>query len=638
MIFPQNMQPANKWIFLIFQFLISIILISFSGCDRSSRPVDQVHDSSALHDSLNILDSMVNQYNTKDNPLAVAFAKRAVILSEKSNRAEMLVQSYVLLGNAFSQSAKDSSYIYYNKALIIASREKLEKQRSKLLRNIALLYYSAAENQMALLLLDSSLRIIKRHNDLSNLSSIYISMGTIKEEMKDVSGAELMYQKAFNISKSNSQYGQMGLALGNLARFEKNPTLVFRKQKEALHLFDRVVGNEEGKASVLINMGYDHSDPDSAIYYYRSALSLIKNSYLPEIEIASYNNMAYSFLEKGDIRNAISCLSDHAIPLALHEKNYDWLYTLYDSFAEILMQSGEYKEAALYQKKSLEAKIEADLKKSTNQLRLLSTLFDVRSKDREILIQQIQIRQAQLWLAISILAIILFISGIIWIAQRSRMKLQRQRIAAARRIIEMEENQKERTARELHDITGQFVLSITDQVDKTGFADNESREILKEKIENARQSLRLLSHKMNKVMVEQSGLDELLLGLCEDLHNLTGLMIDLELPGSAREYPQEVVLHSFRIVQELLMNAVKYASEGTVRIRIRLINNDLEIHYIDNGPGFEPGEVKGGGMGLMNIHERVKLLGGAEVLSTSPGNGTSWKIKLPLPGNQKNER
>jgi len=346
--------------------------------------------------------------------------------------------------------------------------------------------------------------------------------------------------------------------------------------------------------------------------------------------MGTYNNMAYSYLEKGDIKFARSCLIDHAIPVAVKGNNQDWLSTLYDSYADILMESGEYKESATYQKKALESRTEADLKTASGQVRLLAALFDMKSKDRELFIQHIQLQQIKLWLIIAVLVILIILSGIIWLAQRNRMKLQRQNIVAARRIIGMEEDQKGRTARELHDITGQFVLSITDQIAKIDFPDPDIKNQLIEKIEDTRQSLRVLSHKMNKVMVEQSSFEELVFGLCEDIHKLTGLQIDLELPEEQRVFSQEIVLHSFRIIQELLMNAGKYVKEGQVRIRVKVIKNLLQISYIDNGPGFDPAMVKGKGMGIMNIYERARLLNGKVNLSSLPGSGSSWEIIIPL--------
>jgi len=623
--------PSDKKLLFVISFILLTGMInpgiSISGSSQHGR---QVKNRSKQTDSLQILDSLVNEYRISNNRISISYARKAVGLAGRINSPELLVKAYILMGMSFTPSEKDSSYIYYNKALNLAIEENLERQKSGILFNIALLYNDACNNKTALVFLDSALRIAELNHDYQYISNIYLVLGNVKYEMKDVSGARLMYQKGYRIAKANSLYRQMGVALGNLASYEKNPRSAFNMQKEALGMLEYCKGAEQEKANILVNIGYDHANPDSAIYYYKSALLLVKNCNLPEIEMGTYNNMAYSYLEKGDIKFARSCLIDHAIPVALKGNNQDWLSTLYDSYADILMESGEYKEAATYQKKALESRTEADLKAASGQVRLLAALFDMKSKDRELFIQHIQLQQIKLWLIIAVLVILIILSGIIWLAQRNRMKLQRQNIVAARRIIGMEEDQKGRTARELHDITGQFVLSITDQIAKIDFPDPDIKNQLIEKIEDTRQSLRVLSHKMNKVMIEQSSFEELVFGLCEDIHKLTGLQIDLELPEEQRVFSQEIVLHSFRIIQELLMNAGKYVKEGQVRIRVKVIKNLLQISYIDNGPGFDPAMVKGKGMGIMNIYERARLLNGKVNLSSLPGSGSSWEIIIPL--------
>lgn len=582
-------------------------------------------------DSLLIIDSLVNLYRISNNNLSVYYARKAIILAGRAKSKEQLVKAYILMGNSFNQSDKDSSYIYYNYAFTLASDENLVKQKSRILFNIAMLYNAAKNYKTAIVLFDSALRIAESCDDPQDISNIYIAIGNVKYEMKDLSGARVMYQNGNTVAQSHSLYRQMGVALGNLAKFEKDAISSFNMQKEAIALFELCKGTEEEKATLLINMGCDHSNPDSALSYYKSALLLVKNCNLPEVEIGAYNNMAYCYLEKDDVKSARSCLVDHAIPLALKENNKDWLSTLYDTYADVLSAEGVYKEAVVYQKKALESRSEADIETASGQVRLLTMLLDLKNKERELLIQHSHLQQIKLSLTIAILVIIILIFVFVWFAQRNRMKLQRQHIIAAKRIIEMEEDEKGRTARELHDITGQFVLTITDQIESIDFPDPGIKNHLIEKIEDTGQSLRVLSHKMNKVIIERSGFADLVIGLCEDMHKLAGLQVDLELPEDELEFPREIVLHSFRILQELLMNASKYVKEGLVRIRVKKIKNKLHICYIDNGPGFKPEMVKGKGMGIMNIYERAKLLNGKVRLSSLPGSGTQWEIILPLP-------
>ena len=194
----------------------------------------------------------------------------------------------------------------------------------------------------------------------------------------------------------------------------------------------------------------------------------------------------------------------------------------------------------------------------------------------------------------------------------------------------MEESEKGRTARELHDITGQLIMGITGEVEKLDLPDDRNKAEIQAKIKDLGRSIRAISHRMNKAMLEHFTFKELITGQCEDIQKLTGMRVQLDMPEGNYDLPEEMVLHTYRIVQELLTNASKYVSESTVRISFINRNNNLIMAYSDNGKGFDSKEIKNHGMGIMNIFERAKLLGGKAKLTSSPGNGTKWEILIPL--------
>jgi signal transduction histidine kinase len=208
--------------------------------------------------------------------------------------------------------------------------------------------------------------------------------------------------------------------------------------------------------------------------------------------------------------------------------------------------------------------------------------------------------------------------------------MQVQQITSAKRIIEMDENEKGRTARELHDITGQLVLGITGEIENLDLPDNEIKEEIKGKIKELGKSIRLISHRMNKATLEHFTFEELILGQCEDIRKVVGLQIQLEMPEEFGDLNEEVVLHAYRIIQELLTNAGKYARESLVRIEFLKTPTEMILTYSDNGPGFDAIQIEKKGMGLMNIFERAKLLNGTAKVTSSPGNGTLWEIIIPL--------
>jgi signal transduction histidine kinase len=131
-------------------------------------------------------------------------------------------------------------------------------------------------------------------------------------------------------------------------------------------------------------------------------------------------------------------------------------------------------------------------------------------------------------------------------------------------------------------------------------------------------------------MIEHFTFSEMITGLCEDMQKLSRMKIDLVIPDEFPDLPNDLVLHFYRITQELLTNAGKYARDSQVKIKIFAQNDKLTLSYSDDGPGFSMGEKSKPSMGILNIFERAKLVGGQANLSSAPGKGTSWEIVFPM--------
>jgi len=602
----------------------------------NQAPVDNSRQT-VLKDSIKKMDSLVQTFLISNPILCFESAQKALKYARKLRTAEDLVHGYSLMGQAFYKKDKDSSYIYFKKALDLADSAKVDVPKPFLLFNCALIYYAAKNYQTAIIWFDSCIKVADLQKDYTTMSRAFILLGNINIDIKNRDGALKMYDSANKIAVLHSIDKQIGLSLGNLARFEKDPVRAFKLDKEAIRYLINGKGNEEGLAKIYINMGFRSTNPDTALYYFREALKITQGKNLSDVEMGAYNNMVYSYLEKGNIKGAEECLVNHAIPLAQKEKNDDWMATLCDTYAEVLVHKGDFKAAAKWQKTAMDKRISADKTQASEQVRLLGVLLDLKSKEltirdnqKEILLEQNRLQKTRLGLTITIFMIVGFIFIILWLQQRNRVKLQVQQIQSAKRIIEMEENEKAKIARELHDITGQLVLGITGEIENLDLPDTQIKEEIKGKIKDLGKSIRLISHRMNKAMLDNFTFEELITGQCEDIQKVMGLQIKLEMPEEPLELNEEMVLHAYRIVQELLTNAGKYAKDSFVSIVFQKTATELILTYNDNGPGFDSSLIEKRGMGLMNIFERAKLLNGSAKVTSSPGDGTSWEIKIPL--------
>ena len=208
---------------------------------------------------------------------------------------------------------------------------------------------------------------------------------------------------------------------------------------------------------------------------------------------------------------------------------------------------------------------------------------------------------------------------------------------AVRRVVEAQELERARLARELHDETGQALTSILlglkaleERVgtDDGGAAITELRDLVVATL----QDVRRLAVELRPAALDDFGLVPALERLrdttTEQGRIAVELMSDLD---DRRRLPAETETALYRIVQESLTNVLKHAEATRVTVRLKLHERFVELVVQDNGAGFDPNAVRDGGLGLVGMRERVALLGGRMMVDSSEGAGTMLKAEVPLP-------
>jgi signal transduction histidine kinase len=128
-------------------------------------------------------------------------------------------------------------------------------------------------------------------------------------------------------------------------------------------------------------------------------------------------------------------------------------------------------------------------------------------------------------------------------------------------------------------------------------------------------------------LAPQPGLDQ--------LHQLVerisqaGMKVDLQIEGSPRPLSPGLDLTAYRIVQEALTNALKYASGAKTQVRVEFGDTELRLHVLDAGGSTVDG-ANGAGRGLLGMHERVAMYGGELEAGQRPEGGFAVHARLPL--------
>jgi signal transduction histidine kinase len=117
--------------------------------------------------------------------------------------------------------------------------------------------------------------------------------------------------------------------------------------------------------------------------------------------------------------------------------------------------------------------------------------------------------------------------------------------------------------------------------------------------------------------------------LCQELSRRHNVRIDF-IQENVPRMSDDVALCLFRVAQEALTNAIKYAGVQDVSVALRCTQTDIELQVIDSGVGFDLESAGRPGLGLVSMKERLNLVGGQIRIESRPGAGTTVRARVPL--------
>jgi signal transduction histidine kinase len=219
-------------------------------------------------------------------------------------------------------------------------------------------------------------------------------------------------------------------------------------------------------------------------------------------------------------------------------------------------------------------------------------------------------------------------------AEITRAKQELSNLSA--RVLETQENERRRIARELHDEVGQSLWAMGLEIDNLAAAvkssDNELAlrrlEGLREISNSSVRVVRNMSLLLRPSMLDDLGLVPALEWLAREVSRTSGLRVEVTEEQVPDLLPEEHKTCVFRVVQEALRNTCRHAGAKNSRILVQAGGGELQLSVQDDGCGFDPTRTKG--MGLLGMEERAGHLGGTCSIDSKPGCGTIIKLQLPL--------
>ena len=601
---------------------------------------------------------------------------------EAQNNKELLVKAF---------TSKDSSDYYFKKAKN-AIKNDADEAEYYFCKNAFHTDFGSSDS--AIYYGETALKKFKdskNYNSIitlyNNLSRAYNDKGQYENAIRNrITGLKLAENQKFE-----NWIGTFYIGLSyDYHDFEDYPKGIYYGKK-AIHFFLNKKGAEAKDIRSSFNataINYDDwNKPEQALFYHKQNLKYIKGKDTLLLH-STFNNIGNTLLKQKKFKEAQKWILRSVKIIDFRVKNNDSLYTdysyatSYTNLATIATELNQYEEAKKYfdlafkySKKSETAeklrdyyqqkiifnkkynKLSEAIEEQENYIKLrdsiytaeknktiaeLETKYQTEKKEKQILQHQAEVKQKNTWLLL--ISSFVIIGLILFRNFRAKAKLQKEQLELENKLLEEQSNykiqeQRLEISRELHDNVGSqltFIISILDNlknssvqfddaIDKkintlTNFA-NKSISELRDTIWvlNSKQ-LRLSelkSRMLNFIKDAGESVDTIRFQFGFDIHN------DVQLSSKQ-------AINLYRILQEIVNNAIKHANAKDISVSISQIENELQIKISDNGIGFDYESKKKISFGLTNIQNRVQEVNGRLQVESNQTKGTNYSITVKL--------
>jgi len=541
----------------------------------------------------------------------------------------------------------------------IVLAEKLETERSYIFYHISLAssYLSKNKPDKALSLLNTVEPIAEKDVNRDLLSNLYYNKAIAYSNLNDLIKAESFYLKMYDVVKNYENNPRKRFAIYVLVDFYAQidkPIQLANFTELLSQLYTDTHPDMPAGHMPIKQIFANKLDPDN-IPRYQKAIWVSDS-------LKSYNSFLHTTVALANVYNDIE-QPQKAIPYLKHAetvfKSINKPSQLLDVYTLLTLTEAKAKNfEEAYNYKLLQASMQDSLtsEKMTQNIAELEIKFETEQKERELVEQRLDLdsktRERNLTryalIALGILSLLLFIffryrlkSQKTIAVQTETLQLQKitdlqqkNKLLAMSSMIEGQEAERLRIAKDLHDSLGGLLSTV-----KAHFTTIQNEIIQLEKfnltektnvlIDEACAEVRRISHNMMPQALSISGLQ----GAIEDLGDQLqeqGYITTVELSNIPNKIDPTREVMIYRLLQEILSNIRKHSNAKTILLQLLGHQNELTIIVEDDGEGFDYSEeIKKGGLGLKSINSRVQYLDGIINWDTKPSKGTTINITIP---------
>lgn len=542
---------------------------------------------------------------------ALALTRESAELAEQSGNERDLTIAWINIANEWQYLGDlPAAAEYYLKAARLAARQPERKFERVALNNLASVFIELKEFEKVIQYASQALTIAREMNDEYAIASCLINRAVGHTGQRRFAEADADYRQVIGIGKKTDDY---------------------------ILVLDGLHGLGENAAA--------RGDHRASGEFFRQELELARGQDASAYLMYGHGGLASALFATGDLTGARRHI-DSAIRIARDNGSRLELRGYYRDAARYEEAARAYPEALSFHRLYEELSDSLMNQERQSAILLAEARYQGEKKAQQLALQAALLRQKNTWNGIligstALLALILFL---LFRNFRQRRQLQEKRIreleqekqlSATQSLLRGQEEERNRLARDLHDGLGGLLSGV-----KLQLGAMKGNLILSEehgrmfanalaRLDDSIQEMRRVAHNMMPEALLKLGLRQALQDYCEALSKGQPFTIRHELYGLEERLPPDTEVVVYRIVQELLNNAVKHAGATTILAQVMKQGAILTITVEDNGRGFDPGAVSGGA-GFQNIRSRVDYLKGQLDIRSVPGKGSSFHIECKL--------
>jgi len=550
-------------------------------------------------------------YNIYNYDTAIYFSGKALIIAQKYNKQETEADLYKQLGSFYDIKGNylmAAEYLFTS--LNLAEKIKAPKIKASVLLNIGILFFELKKADEAISYYNEAAKYSYANKDTIMLTKVLNNIGNAYMTLKgEYAKAASYFELSVKLAEKANYNLALTTSLNNLTQIylALNEYDKAKEVAEKMYLImpDSPYVNYNLASVYKTSMNYDKS-----IAYYKY---VIDNSFgEKELKQVALKDMADTYFIKGDYKPAYECILQ--------------FISLKDSIHSL------------------------DVEKAINEL---STKYKTEKKEEEI--KKLTILQKQKTYIIYVLVTgFALLSIIIFFVYRNILnkrtidkqflEIQKQKIRelekdkqlnATNAVLEGEEVERRRLARDLHDGLGGLLSGV--KLTLSNMKDNVivNHENVKRfdhalnLLDDSIKELRRVAHKMMPETLVKFGLKEALSDFCHHFGDNAYLKVSFQFFGSERRFDSKIEITVYRVLQELVNNSIKHAEASQLMVQLIQEENRIHLTVQDNGKGFDIEKLDlNKGIGISNIRTRVESVGGLFNIYSEIGKGTEATIEF----------